>query len=139
MDDLISKRKVLEKYSISYGALYRWKRMGLIPEDWFVKKSAVTGQETFFPRDMMCERMELILRLKDTMSLEDIKKQISEGENALPAVNLVWQSGAARFSLTEWRSFCVQGQDGSEIELIDAIKALVEERITKKGENDDDR
>ena len=45
--ELISKKELLEKYAISYGALYRWKRKGLIPEDWFIKKSTVTGQETF--------------------------------------------------------------------------------------------
>ena len=28
----ISKKELLELYGISYGALYRWKRMGLIPE-----------------------------------------------------------------------------------------------------------
>ena len=38
MEDLISKKEVLEKYSISYGALYRWKRMGLIPEAWFIRR-----------------------------------------------------------------------------------------------------
>ena len=31
-EDLISKKELLERYGISYGALYRWKRMGLIPE-----------------------------------------------------------------------------------------------------------
>ena len=30
----ISKRELLEMFGVSYGALYRWKRMGLIPEDW---------------------------------------------------------------------------------------------------------
>ena len=33
-EDLISKKELLERYSISYGALYRWKRKGLIPEEW---------------------------------------------------------------------------------------------------------
>jgi hypothetical protein len=55
--ELISKKELLELYDISYGALYRWKRKGLIPEDWFIKKSTVTGQETFFPRKLICERM----------------------------------------------------------------------------------
>ena len=41
--DLISKRELLEKYGISYGALYRWKRMGLIPEDWFLRRSTRAG------------------------------------------------------------------------------------------------
>ena len=48
--ELISKKELLERYSISYGALYRWKRKGLIPEDWFIKKSTVTPHilQTFF-------------------------------------------------------------------------------------------
>ena len=58
--ELISKKDLLELYEISYGALYRWKRKGLIPEDWFIKKSTVTGQETFFPKALICERVELI-------------------------------------------------------------------------------
>ena len=33
--ELLSKKELLERYGISYGALYRWKRKGLIPEDWF--------------------------------------------------------------------------------------------------------
>jgi predicted site-specific integrase-resolvase len=48
-ESLISKKELLERYGISYGALYRWKRKGLIPDEWFIKKSTVTGQETFFP------------------------------------------------------------------------------------------
>ncbi len=66
MEDLISKKKeVLEQYGISYGALYRWKRMGLIPEAWFIRKSTTTGQETFFRRDQICPRLELILSRRD--------------------------------------------------------------------------
>ena len=50
-EDLISKKELLERYGISYGALYRWKRMGLIPEAWFLRRSAPTGQETYFRRE----------------------------------------------------------------------------------------
>ena len=56
-EELISKKALLEKYAISYGALYRWKRKGLIPEEWFIKKATVTGQETFFPRELICQRV----------------------------------------------------------------------------------
>ena len=35
-EELISKKELLEQYQISYGALYRWKRMGLIPEGWLL-------------------------------------------------------------------------------------------------------
>ena len=46
----ISKKELLEKYAISYGALYRWKRKGLIPEEWFVKKSDRHRAGNLFPR-----------------------------------------------------------------------------------------
>lgn len=48
--ELISKKELLPLTNISYGQLYRWKRKNLIPEDWFIKKSVSTGQETFFPK-----------------------------------------------------------------------------------------
>lgn len=76
MEDLISKKEVLEKYRISYGALYRWKRIGLIPENWFIRKSTVTGQETFFRRDQICPRVELILARKDGTSLEELASEL---------------------------------------------------------------
>lgn len=79
MEDLISKKEVLEQYGISYGALYRWKRMGLIPEDWFIRKSTTTGQETFFRRDQICPRLELILSRRDGTSLEKLAGEL-EGE-----------------------------------------------------------
>lgn len=79
MDELISKKEVLEKYGISYGALYRWKRMGLIPEAWFLRKSTVTGQETFFRRDQICPRVEMILSRKEQTSLENLAVEL-EGE-----------------------------------------------------------
>jgi DNA-binding transcriptional MerR regulator len=76
--DLISKKDLLLACGISYGQLYRWKRKGLIPEDWFVRKSAFTGQETFFPRDKMLARVERILSMKDEdLSLDDIAEAVS--------------------------------------------------------------
>jgi DNA-binding transcriptional MerR regulator len=76
--DLISKKDLLLATGISYGQLYRWKRKALIPEDWFVRKSTFTGQETFFPRDKMLARVERILSMKDEdLSLDDIAEQVS--------------------------------------------------------------
>lgn len=72
MEELISKKDLLSKTNISYGQLYRWKRKNIIPEEWFIKKSAFTGQETFFPRDKILERIELILSMKEETSLDDI-------------------------------------------------------------------
>jgi predicted DNA-binding transcriptional regulator AlpA len=70
--DLISKKEVLELTGISYGQLYRWKRKNIIPEDWFIKKSSFTGQETFFPREKMLARIEKVKELKDTHSLDEL-------------------------------------------------------------------
>jgi DNA-binding transcriptional MerR regulator len=76
--ELISKKDLLLVCGISYGQLYRWKRKGLIPEDWFVRKSAFTGQETFFPREKMIARVERILAMKDEdASLDEIAEAVS--------------------------------------------------------------
>ncbi|WP_171051010.1 DUF4004 family protein [Bacillus sp. BHET2] len=87
--DLISKKEVLELTGISYGQLYRWKRKNIIPEEWFIKKSSYTGQETFFPRDKMLSRIDTIKEMKDGYSLDELsdffspnptKIEIGEGE-----------------------------------------------------------
>lgn len=74
---LISKRELLDETGISYGQLYRWKREGLIPEEWFIKQSAFTGQETFFPRDLILKRIKAIQDLKDKYTLEEVAKLLS--------------------------------------------------------------
>ncbi|QAA77236.1 MAG: hypothetical protein BIP78_1470 [Candidatus Bipolaricaulis sibiricus] len=71
-EDLIAKKDVLEQAGISYGQLYRWKRKGLIPEAWFIRKATVTGQETFFPRDKILARIEQIRSLKEEQSLDEL-------------------------------------------------------------------
>jgi DNA-binding transcriptional MerR regulator len=77
-DELISKKDLLAQTGISYGQLYRWKRKGLIPEDWFMRKSTFTGQETFFPRDKMLARVNRILGMKDEdISLDDIADAVA--------------------------------------------------------------
>ena len=61
----ISKKDLLKTTGISYGQLYRWKREGLIPEEWFVKRSSPTGQETYFPQETILKRIHAIQPLKD--------------------------------------------------------------------------
>lgn len=75
--NLISKKDLLAITGISYGQLYRWKRERLIPEEWFIKQSAYTGQETFFPREQMLSRIQSILDLKDKYSLEELARILS--------------------------------------------------------------
>lgn len=71
-ENLISKKELLDLTGISYGQLYRWKRKNLIPEDWFIKKSSFTGQETYFPKDKILERIDKIKNMKDDLSLDDL-------------------------------------------------------------------
>ena len=71
---MISKKELLKQTGISYGQLYRWKREGLIPEEWFKKTSAPTGQETFFDEDEILPRVRKILELKDDFSIEEMRR-----------------------------------------------------------------
>jgi len=81
-EHLISKKEVLEQMGISYGQLYRWKRKGLIPETWFIRRSTFTGQETFFPKDKIVERIGRIKDMKGEHALDDLAEVISEHVNA---------------------------------------------------------
>ena len=63
-DEYISKKQLLKATHISYGTLYRWKRLGLIPESWFIHKATETGQETFLPREKVIARITRIKELK---------------------------------------------------------------------------
>ena len=100
-EELISKKELLERYGISYGALYRWKRKGLIPEEWFLKKATVTGQETFFPKELICERVELIQNQKDDFSLDELSKQFHEESEAKAVLTVKTLYGDKTFYVSE--------------------------------------
>ena len=70
----ISKKDLLKTTGISYGQLYLWKREGLIPEEWFVKRSRPAGQETYFPQEKILKRIHAIQQLKDSYSLEELAR-----------------------------------------------------------------
>ncbi|MGO4185666.1 DUF4004 family protein [Paenibacillus sp. TAF43_2] len=76
--DLISKKELLDLTGISYGQLYRWKRKKLIPEEWFIRKSTFTGQETFFPKQTILARIHNIINMKDDLSLDDLAGKLSD-------------------------------------------------------------
>ena len=119
--ELISKKELLELYKISYGALYRWKRKGLIPEDWFIKKSTVTGQETFFPRQLICERMELIQKQKDETSLEELSKQFSSESQKNATIVLDTAFGFKTFYLSDIRSVIIDDGEGTQRDITNEI------------------
>lgn len=76
-EELISKKDLLDLAGISYGQLYRWKRKDLIPEDWFIRKSTFTGQETFFPKVKILERINKIQLMKENLSLDELADMFS--------------------------------------------------------------
>lgn len=125
-ENLISKKDLLSRYKISYGALYRWKRMGLIPEEWFIKKATVTGQETFFPKDLICARVETIIEKKDDLSLEQLAKEFGETKKDAE-LSLATSYGEKRFALSEISQIKLVLNNGSEVDLTDYIKHFLEE------------
>lgn len=125
-EDLITKRELLEKYGISYGALYRWKRMGLIPEEWFIKRAVSTGQETYFDRATITERIDTIIELKDSMSLEEIAVRLG-AQNGMPQrsgvqLKLVWRSGERTVALEELEGVFLIDPQGETIDITEMIK-----------------
>ena len=119
--ELISKKELLEKYAISYGALYRWKRKGLIPEDWFIKKSTVTGQETFFPRELICERIELIKKQKDDISLDELSDHFSSESKKKATLVIDTAFGKKVFYLNDIRSILLEDNEGNKKDITDEI------------------
>lgn len=122
---LISKKDLLKKYEISYGALYRWKRIGLIPEDWFIKKATVTGQETFFPEDLICERIELIINQKDDLSLEEISKKFNSETEKQKSLVIDTLYGKKVIFLNEIRSVILDSGNG---EIKDITELIIERK-----------
>ena len=124
MEDLISKKELLERYGISYGTLYRWKRMGLIPEEWLVKKSTFTGQETFFNRELICRRVEEIMSKKDSVSLEDIARELGKKTAEIPKLKISTKYGDKLFALSEVIDISVIS-NGMETSVWDAVNKII--------------
>ena len=116
-EELISKKELLERYGISYGALYRWKRMGLIPEEWFLKKATMTGQETFFPKELICERVELIQSKKDAHSLDELSRQFQRESERKAVLTIRTVYGDKSFYLSEIQSVLLEDGNGNARDL----------------------
>ena len=120
-EKMISKKDLLERYGISYGALYRWKRKGLIPEDWFIKKSTVTGQETFFPEALVCQRVELIQSQKVDLSLDELSKQLNREDEKKAVLIIQTPLGEKTFYLNEIKAVLLDDGSGSPTEITNRI------------------
>ncbi|MBM7693402.1 DNA-binding transcriptional MerR regulator [Peribacillus deserti] len=119
-DELISKKDLLELTGISYGQLYRWKRKNLIPEEWFVRKSTFTGQETFFPREQMLSRIKKIQNMKDDLSLDDIADLLSPDQTSfsISKEEILKQEIVSKYSLVQYAAIFPEREELSFYELI---------------------
>ncbi len=139
MDDerLISKKDVLEAMGISYGQLYRWKRKGLIPESWFIRRSTFTGQETFFPRDKIVERIRRIKDMKGDHALDDLADVISEFATAQLDVALkqLRHLGWIDDDLVE--SSGISEDDGGMLSLRDALRLAVLKKLKRSAREEE--
>ena len=96
---------------MSYGALYRWKRKGLIPEDWFIRRATTTGQETFFPEGLITERVELILSGKNDWELDELARRFRGEEAEAWVLTLETAYGDKRFQLEDVKSIVLSRGD----------------------------
>ena len=120
-EHLISKKDLLQRYGISYGALYRWKRMGLIPEAWFIKRATPTGQETFFDEETICARIDLIIAAKDSVSLDELAKQLHPHKEQEPELVIETNYGTHRFRTSEIRRIRI----GEKCDITDEVVRII--------------
>ena len=120
-ENLISKKDLLQRYGISYGALYRWKRMGLIPEEWFIKRATPTGQETFFDEATICARINMIIAAKDNVSLEELSRQLTPTQAVDPELVIETTYGSYRFRAGDIRRILV----GDDHDITDQVAHII--------------
>jgi len=136
-DDEISKKDILRETGISYGQFYRWKRMGLIPESWFRRRSTFTGQESFLPRRKVMERIQRIQELKERYPLEKLAELLSPDAagrcyepQELDAMS--WVSPLARRLLPG-------AEDRGQFRFLDLLCLAVIQRLLDAGRLSDDQ
>jgi len=133
-NELISKKELLNLTGISYGQLYRWKRKDLIPEEWFIRKSTYTGQETFFPKQEILERISKIQMMKDNVSLDDLANMFSpvSGTQQLTKEGLIQSKLVSETVVNFYFEHGKIYQDTLDFQHILAMVAL--EKLLKSGE-----
>ena len=125
-EKLISKKELLERYGMSYGALYRWKRKGLIPEEWFIKKSTVTGQETFFPEALITSRVEEILNSKSEVELDELARRFQGEEQTAATLVVSTPYGEKSFPAADVQRVALV-RDGKTVDLTELILSKLKE------------
>jgi DNA-binding transcriptional MerR regulator len=125
----IAKKDLLRETGISYGQFYRWKRMGLIPEAWFRRRSTFTGQESFLPRRKVLERIERIQGLKDRLSLDEITDMLSPS-----STRCVYSLSEAReIRAFDPRAFALLPTASDNLHYLDLLGLMLIETLLAKG------
>ncbi len=136
-EQLISKKDVLEETGISYGQLYRWKRKGLIPEAWFIRRSTFTGQETFFPKEKIVERIHQIKDMKGDHALDDLAEVISEAVHAKLNVTLDGLRRLEWFDEEYAKEEGISAETGGGVSLSDALRWAVLRRLRRSAREEE--
>jgi hypothetical protein len=132
-EELISKKDLLDLAGISYGQLYRWKRKDLIPEDWFIRKSTFTGQETFFPKQKILDRINRIQTMKENLSLDELADMFSPNltDLQLEGEELVSRNIVSKAVL----DFYLENEKGSlQFNFSRILEVFVLEKLLQSGE-----
>ncbi|MCK5245858.1 DUF4004 family protein [Candidatus Bipolaricaulota bacterium] len=136
-EHLISKKEVLEQMGISYGQLYRWKRKGLIPEAWFIRRSTFTGQETFFPQDKIVERIGRIKDMKGEHALDDLADVIKEHVNVKLQVAFGKLRNLGWFDEELVRAAGIVADDVGMLSLRDALRLAVLKKLRRSAREEE--
>ena len=123
-EKLISKKDLLTRYGISYGALYRWKRKGLIPDEWFIKKATVTGQETFFPEALICQRVETILTKKEDVLLDELARELAGEAKQDEFLILKTEFGEKTFRMKDIHKAVFVDRNGNQTDLLSVLQGI---------------
>jgi DNA-binding transcriptional MerR regulator len=132
-EKLISKKELLQLTGISYGQLYRWKRKNLIPEEWFIRKSTYTGQETFFPKQKILDRIDKIKRMKDELSLDEIAERLSPNltKVMLPVEEIIKRNIVSK---EVWDLFADEWTGAKTLHFEEILRLYVVARTLKTGD-----
>jgi DNA-binding transcriptional MerR regulator len=132
-EELISKKELLELTGISYGQLYRWKRKDLIPEEWFIRKSTFTGQETFFPKEKILERINKIQEMKENLSLDELAEMFSPNISDL---NLTQKELLERNIVSEsvLEFYLENDVRGNQFDLSRVVEVYILEKLLQSGD-----
>ena len=77
----------------------------------------MTGQETFFPKELICERVELIQSKKDAHSLDELSRQFHRESERKAVLTIRTVYGDKSFYLSEIQSVLLEDGNGNARDL----------------------